>query len=72
MTTNDNAFVRGIRRAVAQRMQREQQAAAITDAITVDSPVDSSEQCSVNAEQHRINLVNTILKHMRKHKEPTQ
>ncbi|MCO7506774.1 MULTISPECIES: hypothetical protein [unclassified Pseudomonas] len=76
--SNDNAFVRGIRRAVEQRKQREQAItvfASSPEFSSVDSPEfakHQSEQCSVNAEQYRLNLVNTILKHMRKRKEQNQ
>ncbi|MEW5547087.1 hypothetical protein [Pseudomonas soli] len=81
-TTNDNAFVRGIKRAVEQRkrMQREQAAehsapapAVNTDHCQLSAAALSAEQCSANAEQYRLNLLNTIIKHIRKNrKESTQ
>lgn len=84
MTTNDNAFVRGIRRAVEQRKQREQQAAIA--AITIDSPVMQSHSPAVldcsqtndcspvnDDEKFRLDLVNKIITYIRKNrKELTQ
>lgn len=84
MTTNENAFVRGIKRAVQQRKQREQQQAA-----RVDSPVfcehssvtqsyspavldcSQANDCSpVNDdEKFRIDLVNKIITYIRKNRK---
>lgn len=72
---NDNAFVRGIRRAVQQRKQREQQAAA-TAAITIDSPVTQSHSPAVldcspvnDDEKFRLDLVGKIITYIRKNRK---
>lgn len=66
---NDNAFVRGIKRAVEQRKRREQQAAEHSVAAVA---VNDCSQANAD-EAFRIDLVNKIITHIRKNrKEPTQ
>lgn len=73
--SNDNAFVRGLRRAVEQRkrMQREQAAEYSAPAPAVNTDHCQLSAAALSAEQYRLNLLNTIIKHIRKNrKEPTQ